>query len=211
MSNVGAVNGTINITMDQAAVTAALDAGQYVTLAQYLDSGGLPVAWISVAPAPSIVLSWTGSQILFVTATAPVAGAVIDPSEAQGTSASLGHEYSYASAVGFVESGDTTSNTVTIINSQGKKETFGMAQNIAVDGGESTLLATAAVAVAGNDTANFYIGNAFQLFLSTYESGTVLEAIPSNYCNIDFDDVSTTVFNVSYNDGSGKFVVVSSN
>lgn len=201
----------LDITFDQAGLSALSAAGQSVTIVKQ-SSGGKPTAWITFTPQMTNVITWTEQYSVYSSTTNAQSGAVIITSS-QAT-AIAGSSYTLNNA-GYFNTGvagavgptqyQVINNDPNLLISGTAMVTAGLVQGASVNG--STVLAPiCAAGVLYNQTALFTPIETIQVYTSSYSNnGIVISQVAGNALTVQY--TTNPKASITYNDQQNQFIL----
>lgn len=201
-------NYTLNIDFDTAELPPIYAANEQVTIVKQ-SPDGKPVAWVALVPFQNNTVSWKDSYALYAARKLMQPMEVI--SQLSNTPASPGLQYPFAEGKfdrGTPDPG-LPPNTYGTMNqmSEFPELTFGLAQDVQVNGTAQPNNPINAQIIPFNQTAQFTPLDKITVFLqSNVRSGMVLTTVTSQSIELSFG-AATTSRTISYSARSGWTVV----
>ncbi|TDH38183.1 hypothetical protein E2A64_03415 [Pseudohoeflea suaedae] len=200
----------LDISIDQAGLTALTQAGQSVTIVKQ-SSGGKPTAWISFTPQMNNVITWTEQYSVYSSTTNAQAGATIRTSSV--ATAIGGSSYTLNNS-GFFDkgiSGRVGPTQYQIINADPDlmigttpMVTAGLLQGASVNG-KNVSAPLCAAGVLYNQTALFTPIETIMVFTSSYsDNGIVISQVAGNALTVEYTTNNTAA--IAYNDQNNQFI-----
>lgn len=200
----------LDITFDNAGLTALAAAGQKVTIVKQ-SSGGKPTAWITFTPQAQNTVTWTEQYSVYSSTINAQSGAVIVTSSQ--TSAIAGSSYSLNTS-GFFDPGipgvvgptqyQVVNNDPNLVIGTTAMVTSGLLQGATVNGG-AVAAPICAVGVLFNQTALFTPIETIMVYTSSYSNnGIVISQVAGNALTVQY--TTNTKASILYNDQQNQFI-----
>lgn len=203
----------LNISIDSKGLGQIYAAGQSVTLvksvvANPLQSGNLPIAWVSFQPFQQNAITWIENYNLYATTTQLTAGATIVQTSVTGAPVLTNWTYTFAQGQ-FTGAQGGSASTFNMINQQQGMFSFGLAQQAVVNN-VPVIAPLNAVPVLNNESASFTPQENVSIFLSMISNnGVVLSQVASNALTVTLTSQSATA-NIGFTDSSNTFYLLAS-
>jgi hypothetical protein len=203
----------LNIAIDSKGLAQIYAASQWVTLvksvvANPLQSGNLPIAWVSFQPFQQNSITWIENYNLYATTTQLTAGATIVQTSVTGAPVLTGWTYTFAQGQ-FTGAQGGAAGTFNMTNQQQGMYSFGLAQQAVVNN-VPVIAPLNAVPVLNNESASFTPQENVSIFLSMISNnGVVLSQVASNALTVTLTSQSATA-NIGFTDSSNTFYLLAS-
>lgn len=198
----------LSINIDSAGLANIYAANQYITIvksvtANPLQSGNLPVAWISFQPFQSNIVTWVETYNIYATVSSLQSGATIKQTSVTDVPVQTGMTYTLAEG-SFSSASGGGSGVFTCANQQAPMLNFGLSQE-AVINGVTVNAPLNAVPILYDESASFTPIENVSIFLSNIvNNGVVLSQIASNALPVTLTSQTPTA-TIGFADASNTF------
>jgi len=202
----------INISIDNAGLTAIYKAHQSVTLVKSvvsnpLNQGNLPIAWLTFQPFQQNSVIWQQEYNLYATTTALKAGATIKMTSITDPPAELGWIYTFSNAVFSGQQATGSTFNVTNQASTPANLNFGLAQ-VANVNGVPVNAPLNSVPILFNEAGSFTPVEQVSIFLSSYSNnGVVISQVAGDALTVTLSSQNSTA-NVGFDDSTNTFYLM---
>lgn len=166
-------------------------------------SNAFPIAWLVFSPFQTNLIQWNNEYSFFASSTSIVAGNVIFMNASSSVQSSL--LYSFSSDGFSVLSTNALQGYFNLKNLQSDLSSFGLAQEVEINGAQVGLQAVNMVTILNNQEANFQSSETVCVFLSnTEQSSTILPRVASSALTVELTPSTPTV-TLGFNGANNSF------